>query len=133
MSEPLSTFGIELPHVVAGAAVGIVRAVIRPGQSVVQSVTTTTAGMLCAVYGTPLAERYAGLGDADVAVTNSVAFLIGLVGMSLAEGLVLAAHAGSRRPRLRGGAVGDAVNAALDAQPPAPPVTTPPPGSGDPA
>lgn len=61
MSEPLTTIGIELPHVVAGAAGGIVRAVIRPGQSVVQAMTTTMVGVLCAVYGTPLAERY-GLG-----------------------------------------------------------------------
>lgn len=129
MPEPLTSIGIEIPHVVAGAAGGVVRAVIRPGQSVVQSISTTMVGVLCAVYGTPIAERYAGLGDADVAVTNGVAFFIGLVGMSIAEGLVVAAHAWARRPRFPAGPVGGAVNAAIDAEPP----PIPPPGSGDPA
>jgi hypothetical protein len=78
--------------------------------------SVSIVGMFCATYLTPIIVKWIAL-DADT--TNGVAFGIGLIGMSLAEGFVRMAQNWSVNPRLPGEAslkgLAEAVN------PPAPP------------
>ncbi|WP_262265511.1 hypothetical protein [Microvirga yunnanensis] len=107
--------GVEVGHLVAGVAGGIVRAIIRPGQSLFQSASTAFAGVLCAAYATPFLKTWLGISVADTATTNAVAFFIGLVGMSVAEGAITMAQAWSMKPRLPAGIAGaDVINQAID-------------------
>ncbi len=57
-------------------------------------------GALCAIYLTPIIGLWLGLNLANLALNNALAFGIGMVGMSLAEGFVRLAHNWSKNPRL---------------------------------
>ena len=57
-------------------------------------------GTFCAVYMTPLVVHWAELDVSNLSTTNAVAFGIGLIGMSLAEGFVRIAERWAEKPRL---------------------------------
>lgn len=98
----LTYIGIEVSHIAAGLAGGIVRAVLRPGGSFLTCFSTTFVGVLSAAYATPLAKIYLGLTEADLAMTNALAFGIGLMGMSVAEGLIRFGKRWEANPTLPG-------------------------------
>ncbi|MFC4172727.1 hypothetical protein ACFOYU_11740 [Microvirga sp. GCM10011540] len=117
MADMNNLFGVEVGHIVAGIAGGVVRALTRPGQTLAANVSTAVVGVLCAAYATPVVKTWLGLADADMATQNAIAFGLGLIGMSLAEGVISLGNAWARRPRLPAGApAADVVNAAADAQ-----------------
>lgn len=115
MLESVSAFliaiGINPTHLAAGLAGSIVRAMLTKARSKWEMFSVSIVGMFCATYLTPIIVKWIAL-DADT--TNGVAFGIGLIGMSLAEGFVRMAQNWSVNPRLPGEAslkgLADAVN-----------------------
>lgn len=109
----LVAIGINPTHLAAGLAGSIVRAMLTKARSKWEMFSVSIVGMLCATYLTPIIVKWIAL-DADT--TNGVAFGIGLIGMSLAEGCVRMAQNWSANPRLPGEAtlkgLAEAVNPA---------------------
>lgn len=91
----LTSIGINPAHLIAGVAGAFVRAIIQGKKLTWELVTFVLVGALCATYLTPVVVMYLG-----VAATNGLAFGIGLIGMSLAEGVVKLVHRWSINPRL---------------------------------
>jgi hypothetical protein len=116
VSAFLIAIGINPTHLAAGLAGSVVRAMLTKARSKWEMFSVSIVGMFCATYLTPIIVKWIAL-DADT--TNGVAFGIGLIGMSLAEGFVRMAQNWSVNPRLPGEAslkgLAEAVN------PPAPP------------
>lgn len=116
-----AAIGINPTHLSAGLAGSLVRAVVLKARSKLELMSTGLVGTLCASYFTPIIVKWI---EMDPDTTNGVAFGIGLIGMSLAEGFLRMAHKWSENPQLpsevsmKGFA--DAVN------PPVIPIETPP-------
>ncbi|UPA25353.1 hypothetical protein [Shinella oryzae] len=96
----LATLGINPAQLFAGLAGAFVRTVIQKQPLTWAVLATSVVGALCAIYLTPIIGLWLGLNLSVLAVNNALSFGIGLVGMSLAEGLVTLAHNWSRNPRL---------------------------------
>jgi len=91
----LTSIGINPAHLFAGLAGAFVRAVIQGNKLTWQLVSSVIVGALCATYLTPVVVMYLG-----IAATNGLAFGIGLIGMSLAEGAVKLAQKWAANPKL---------------------------------
>lgn len=91
----LTSIGINPAHLFAGLAGAFVRAVIQGKKLTWSLVSTVIVGALCATYLTPVVVLYLG-----IAATNGLAFGIGLIGMSLAEGVVKLGHKWAANPKL---------------------------------
>ena len=99
MAEPpppdLSFLGIKIVHFVAGGFGGLVRGLTKPQVSVPSMIGTGVVGAFVAGYCTPvvapIAHRYlehfgANIGQAEVA--GLVGFMLGMTGLSVAEGVI---------------------------------------------
>jgi hypothetical protein len=111
MADPLQIYlGIKTANVVAGLAGGAVRAILRPRVGAVWTMVTGFAGAMAAAYLTPLvialASHWGYLpADASTAMDleRAVSFVVGLTGMSVCEGIVLAGQRWGKNPVLRVG------------------------------
>ncbi|WP_454919202.1 hypothetical protein [Xanthobacter sediminis] len=89
----LTILGLKLEHLAAGAFGGLARAFLSPGAPIGRRVAGGVIGAFAAGYSAPVAAwlfaQRVGL-PADVAVTagGMVGFGVGLVGMSVCEGLL---------------------------------------------
>lgn len=83
-------------HFFAGAAGGIVRAITARTNNFWEAVIGGISGALTAGYATPAVTNYLEIGNA--ASANSVAFLIGLLGVYFAESLMRIAARYAQNP-----------------------------------
>lgn len=91
----LTSIGINPAHLIAGIAGAVVRAVIQGKKLTLDLISYVLVGALCATYLTPVVVMYFG-----IAATNGLAFGIGLIGMSIAEGAVKLAQKWAANPKL---------------------------------
>lgn len=96
----LTSIGINPAQLLAGLAGAFTRTVIQKQPLTWAVVSASIVGALCAIYLTPIVGLWLGLNMTLLAVNNALSFGIGLIGMSLAEGLVTLAHNWSKNPRL---------------------------------
>ena len=96
----LTSIGISPSHLFAGLAGAFVRVVIQGGALTWAVVSASIVGALCAIYLTPIIGLWLGLNMANLAMNNGLAFGIGMIGMSLAEGIVRMAQNWAKNPRL---------------------------------
>ena len=99
-SALLTAIGISPSHVVAGIAGAFVRTVIQGKRLSWELVSACLVGALCAMYLTPLVAKWFGIGLLDVSTINGLAFAIGMLGLSLADGAFKIAHRWASNPRL---------------------------------
>ncbi|KWV43863.1 hypothetical protein AS026_19535 [Rhizobium altiplani] len=92
--------GINPTHVTAGLAGALVRSLLNKGASKWEKISGGFVGTLCAAYLTPLVVQWMALDITQFSTINAVAFGIGIVGMSLAEGAVRMAQSWAEKPRL---------------------------------
>lgn len=92
-----AAIGINPTHLSAGLAGSLVRAIVLKARSKLELMSTGLVGTLCASYFTPIIVKWI---EMDPDTTNGVAFGIGLIGMSLAEGFLRMAHKWSENPQL---------------------------------
>lgn len=79
------------PHAKVAAAAffgGVVRMFLRPARSLTQTALLLTSCVTCGYFGQPVASYFLGLPER---FDGAVGALIGLVGVSLAQGLLKAA------------------------------------------
>jgi len=100
ISAFLTALGINPAQLFAGLSGAFVRTVIQREPLTWALASASMVGALCAIYLTPIIGLWLGLNLTDLAMNNALAFGIGMIGMSLAEGLVRMAHNWSRNPRL---------------------------------
>lgn len=94
--DPIAFLGVKVVHIVAGLMGGMVRAITRPDISWGRRVGTGIVGALVAGYGTPIAAPmiWHWLPDHVTArltygeVEGLAGFVLGLTGLSLADGAV---------------------------------------------
>lgn len=91
----LATMGIDPAHFIAGLAGAFVRSIIQGKKLTWELTAFVIVGALCATYLTPLVVLYLGIAN-----TPGLAFGIGLIGMSFAEGAVKLAHKWAANPKL---------------------------------
>lgn len=116
MFESFSAFlvaiGVNPAHFFAGIAGTIVRIAIQGKKLTLEVLTGAFAGSLCAVYLSPLMARWIALDPTDAAANGGLAFVLGMIGLSIAEGLVRAGQRWAINPRLpRVGVLADARDA----------------------
>lgn len=108
----LAAIGINPAHFFAGLAGAIVRIAIQGKKFTFEVVSGAFAGSLCAVYLAPLVARWLGLDLLDAAANSGLAFVLGMIGLSIAEGLVRAAQRWALNPKIpRVGVLTDARDA----------------------
>lgn len=100
LSAVLTAIGISPSHVVAGIAGAFVRTVIQGKRLSWELVSACLVGALCAMYLTPLVAKWFGINALDVSTINGLAFAIGMLGLSLAEGSFKIAHRWAISPRV---------------------------------
>ncbi|NTF34272.1 hypothetical protein [Rhizobium skierniewicense] len=109
ISAFLVSVGINPAHFFAGAAGALVRVAIQGKKFTFEIFTGAFAGSLCAVYLAPLVARWIGLNPIDAAANGGLAFVLGMIGLSIAEGLVRVAQRWAANPKLpRVGVLSDA-------------------------
>lgn len=96
----LAAIGINPAHFFAGLAGAIVRIAIQGKKFTFELVSGAFAGSLCAVYLAPLVARWLGLDLLDAAANSGLAFVLGMIGLSIAEGLVRVAQRWAANPKL---------------------------------
>jgi len=96
----LISIGINPTHLTAGLAGSFVRSVITTGKNRWEILTGSLVGTLSAVYLTPIVVSWFSLDASALSSTNGIAFGIGMIGMSLAEGGVRIAQRWANNPRL---------------------------------
>ncbi|MGQ8630876.1 hypothetical protein ACUTJJ_05240 [Agrobacterium sp. DKPNP3] len=96
----LAAIGINPAHFFAGLAGAIVRIAIQGKKFTFEVVSGAFAGSLCAVYLAPLVARWLGLDLLDAAANSGLAFVLGMIGLSIAEGLVRVAQRWAANPKL---------------------------------
>lgn len=89
----LTILGLKIEHLAAGAFGGIARAFLSPGAPLGRRIAGGVIGAFAAGYSTPvmawLFAQRVGLPDHVAATAGGmVGFAIGLVGMSICEGLL---------------------------------------------
>jgi len=108
----LTTIGINPAHFFAGFAGAIVRIAIQGKKLTFEVCSGAFAGSLCAVYLSPLVAKWMNLNPVDAAANGGLAFVLGMIGLSIAEGLVRAAQRWAANPKLpRVGVLSDARDA----------------------
>ena len=70
-----------------GIAGALVALRLRPARTVFESLTKVASGFLCAVFATPMAVYYM---PTLAPIKTGVGFLIGLMGLAIAGGILLA-------------------------------------------
>lgn len=100
VSAILTGLGISPSHLFAGLAGAFVRTVIQGKKLTWEIASAALVGSFCAIYLTPLAAAWLGIAIANVAAHNGLAFAIGLLGLSLAEGAFKLVHRWSLNPKL---------------------------------
>ena len=104
MYDPISPFlislGINPTHFTSGLAGSVVRSLLTKGKSRWEILSGSICGTFCAVYLTPIVVGWVGVSAVDISSTNGIAFGIGIVGMSLAEGAVRLAQRWAANPKL---------------------------------
>lgn len=96
----LIAMGIEPAHLHAGLAGGIVRSLLSPFRNLFEMFAGGAVGLFSAIYVTPLILFWLGIPSTELQLANAVAFGIGIIGMSLAEGLIRMAQRWSEKPAL---------------------------------
>ncbi|MGF6155810.1 phage tail tape-measure protein [Ensifer sp. KUDG1] len=96
----LTSVGINPAHLLAGLAGALVRAFIQGNRCWYEVVMGSIVGALCAIYLSPVIGGWIGLNMLDLATNNGLAFAIGMIGLSLAEGAVRLAQRWAANPRL---------------------------------
>lgn len=93
--EQISIMGIKLIHFVAGGLGGAVRAITRPDLSWARRISTGLAGALVSGYGTPVLAPFAhiyldkfGVHVGFDEIAGLVGFVLGMTGLSIAEGII---------------------------------------------
>lgn len=92
----LTAMGIHPTHFFAGAAGGIIRALVNKQGSIWERIVAGAVGTLCASILTPFILLI--LGVTAPQMVGAVAFLLGLVGLSLTEALIKIGRDYSRNP-----------------------------------
>jgi putative Mn2+ efflux pump MntP len=92
ISAFLLSIGINPSHLVAGIAGGFARMLVQCKRLTWEVFSGSLVGTFCAIYLTPLIGKWVQLDMSDISVNNALAFGIGIIGLSLAEGF--------ERPRL---------------------------------
>lgn len=103
MSDPLQAFlGIKLIHVAAGIGGGLVRSLVDRRTSLTVRLSTTIVGGLFAAYLTPILVPFVSSwsGVRDASVEGAAGFLLGLCGLTLAEGIINKAKKWRENPKL---------------------------------
>lgn len=95
VSTFLATMGIDPAHFIAGLAGAFVRSIIQGKKLTWELISFVVVGALCATYLTPLVAMYLAIAN-----TPGLAFGIGLIGMSVAEGVVKLAQKWAANPKL---------------------------------
>ncbi|WP_276118296.1 hypothetical protein [Pararhizobium qamdonense] len=85
----LSVNGFQPSHIIAGFFGSIARAVVAKSGTIGERLVGGFTGSLFAVYFTPLVCML--LGIPDVQIQNAIAFSIGLIGMYIAEAIIILA------------------------------------------
>jgi hypothetical protein len=103
--DQMSLLGIKLVHFVAGLLGGAVRAITRPDLSWGRKLGTGFAGAVVSGYGTPVAAPvawlYANKLGVDISpdeIAGLVGFVLGMTGLTIADGLVRWAQDWRRNP-----------------------------------
>ncbi|MBM7323870.1 hypothetical protein [Brucella anthropi] len=96
----LISMGINPSHVFAGLSGALVRTFIMGKRWTWETLMGSLVGALCAIYLTPLIGTWLGLNLLDLSVNNALAFALGMLGLSLAEGLVRLAQRWANNPKL---------------------------------
>lgn len=106
VGDSLVELGLRLPELIAGFAGGVVSALVVPQSSPVKLVSSVLVGALTANYlGAPAA---AYLGFTSPGALGSAAFIVGLGGMAICQGIVEAIK--RWRPTVPGGTNGSTGN-----------------------
>lgn len=104
MMDPLfSLLGIKTTHVVAAFLGGIVRVLILPYSGFLRSVAAVLAGLIIGGYGTPIALPMAarlGWIDPSVSAEGMVGAALGMIGMSVCEGIITMGRKWRQNPTL---------------------------------
>lgn len=95
VSTFLAAMGIDPAHFIAGLAGAFVRSIIQGKKLTWELISFVVVGALCATYLTPLVVIYLAIAN-----TPGLAFGIGLIGMSVAEGAVKLAQKWAANPKL---------------------------------
>lgn len=99
-SAYLVSIGIKPTFLFAGAAGAIVRTMLAKGRSMWEILSGVMIGTLSAIYITPVVITWLNIDVSSLDNTNGIAFGIGMIGMSLAEGAVRLAQRWASNPRL---------------------------------
>lgn len=94
----LASIGLNPSHIFAGLAGAFTRTVVQGKKLTWEIVSGSIVGTLCAAYMTPIVASWLVALGFDLQSTNGIAFGIGLIGMSIAEGLVKLAQKWSQNP-----------------------------------
>lgn len=112
----LISIGINPSHVFAGLSGALVRTFIMGKRWTWETLMGSLVGALCAIYLTPITGKWLGLNLEDLSINNALAFALGMLGLSLAEGAVRLAQRWADNPkmptRLTMKGIADAVNEA---------------------
>lgn len=96
----LTGLGISPSHLFAGLAGALVRGFIQGKKLTWEITSAAMVGSFCAIFLTPLAATWLGIAATNIAAHNGLAFAIGLLGLSLAEGAFKMVNRWSANPRL---------------------------------
>lgn len=96
----LTGLGISPSHLFAGLAGAFVRTVIQGKKLSWEIVSAALVGSFCAIYLTPLVAVWLGIAAINIAAHNGLAFAIGLIGLSLAEGTFKLVNRWANNPKL---------------------------------
>ncbi len=94
----LTSIGVNPAHLFAGLAGAFVRMFIQGKKLTTEVISGSFGGALCAVYLAPLLAQWLNITDA--AANGGLAFAIGMIGLSLAEGFVRIAQRWANNPRI---------------------------------
>mgnify|MGYP001586139481 CR=1 FL=1 len=92
----LVSIGVQPVHFFAGLAGGIVRALVNKQGSWIERIIAGAVGTLCAALLTPTALLIFGIVSPEL--VGAMAFMLGLVGMSLSETVIAMGKSYARDP-----------------------------------
>jgi hypothetical protein len=101
----LVSIGVQPTHFFAGMAGGLVRALVNSHGTIWERIIAGAVGTLCASFLTPF--LFLMLGFPDPQMVGAIAFVIGLLGLSLTEAIIAigkdyANHPGKFKEDIRG-------------------------------
>lgn len=89
-------FGVQPAHFFAGLAGGVIRAVVNKNGSVWERIASGFVGTLCASFLTPLVALLFTVTGPQI--VGAIAFVLGMVGMSVCETLIALGKSYARQP-----------------------------------